>query len=287
MASTSLFNPGRVRLRAFTLTELLTVVGLIALLISLFLPVLAKFRSASDAANCLSNLRQMGTAWAMYVADSRGQLPFYYWSNRQTPDVAWNAYWPGILEKHGVRDEAILCPAAREPTPFNDNNGYGTASAAWTGRYSVDGTVIRFSASRYRQGSYGYNRYLTAGGGFGGAFAGAGGSGASMFSAVRTPSDVPLFVDCVYVDAAPFNGRPDSPVEPPPTLTGTSVRADAVSPSHWKFMLTRHGRGVNVCLADGSAKWVSLEDTYTLTWRENWIKYRLRLTPRSADAGVP
>src|SRR5687767_11172491 len=172
MASTSLLNPGRVRLRAFTLTELLTVVGLIALLISLFLPVLAKFRSASDAANCLSHLRQMGTAWAMYTTDSRGHLPYYVWSGT-LPDRAWKAYWPGILEKQGVADEAILCPAAREPTQVSVNNGYGTASAAWTGRYSVDGTVIRFSASRYRQGSYGYNRYLTAGGGFGGAFAGA------------------------------------------------------------------------------------------------------------------
>lgn len=285
MASRSLFNPGRVRLRGFTLTELLTVVGLIALLMSLFLPVLAKFRSASDAANCLSRLRQMGTAWAMYIADSKGHLPHYVWSNRPTPDRVWNAYWPGILEKQGVRDETILCPAAREPTPADDNNGYGTASAAWTGRYSVDGTVIRFSASRYRQGSYGYNRYLTAGGGFGGAFAGAGGGGASMFSAVRTPSDVPLFIDCVYVDAAPLNGSPNSPVEPPPTLTGASVRDG--SPSHWKFMLARHGRGVNVCLADGSAKWVSLEDTYTLSWRDNWTKYRLRLMPRAGDAGVP
>src|SRR5688500_14109910 len=179
MASTSLFNPGRVRLRAFTLTELLTVVGLLALLLSLFLPVLAKFRSASDCANCLSHLRQMGTAWAMYTTDSRGHLPHYVWFSPDLPDRAWNAYWTGILEKHGVRDEAILCPSAREPTPSNDNNGYGTVSTAWTGRCALSGTVVRFNESRYRQGSYGYNRYLTAGGGFGGAFAGAGGAGAS------------------------------------------------------------------------------------------------------------
>ena len=42
------------------------VIGLIAVLVSLLLPVVGKARSAANAANCISNLRQMGMAWTMY-----------------------------------------------------------------------------------------------------------------------------------------------------------------------------------------------------------------------------
>ena len=62
--SRSLAFPTR---RAFTLTELLVVMGLIAMLLSLLLPVVTKARAASHAAKCLANLREMGNAWTMYI----------------------------------------------------------------------------------------------------------------------------------------------------------------------------------------------------------------------------
>ena len=49
------------------------------------------------------------------------------------------------------------------------------------------------------------------------------------------------------------------------------------SPEQWKFLIARHGRGVNVAMADGGAKWVALEDTYRLQWNGQWYPYRLRL----------
>ena len=42
-------------------------------------------------------------------------------------------------------------------------HGYGDATHRWTGRYASNGSVIRFSEAQYRDGSYGYNRYLTPG----------------------------------------------------------------------------------------------------------------------------
>ena len=91
--------PPRVhRLRGFSLVEILVVIGIIAVLIALLLPVLTMAQAAARSTACQSNLRQLGQALMMYANTNGGWL---------IPVVA-DAGEPG-----GVRGMGTLLPPSQ------------------------------------------------------------------------------------------------------------------------------------------------------------------------------
>jgi prepilin-type N-terminal cleavage/methylation domain-containing protein/prepilin-type processing-associated H-X9-DG protein len=65
--------------KAFTLIELLVVVAIISVLISILVPSLNEARDNAEQVACMSNLRQIGFAFAMYLDDNEGWFPRSVW----------------------------------------------------------------------------------------------------------------------------------------------------------------------------------------------------------------
>jgi prepilin-type N-terminal cleavage/methylation domain-containing protein/prepilin-type processing-associated H-X9-DG protein len=116
-------NP-RGRRRAFTLVELLVVIGIIALLISILMPALSKAREQANAVKCLSNQRNLGNALVMFSNEHKGYLPKAWFNDAPYPggpswrwkDPMWG--WDYILSQYMNQNKDIFRCPSDEPVLF-------------------------------------------------------------------------------------------------------------------------------------------------------------------------
>lgn len=140
-------QPLRRRSTAFTLVELLVVIGIIAVLISLLLPALAKTREAAKDTACKSNLRQVGIFLNLYAQANRGFLPYQYntdaagaWENKTSNNAfmsgvnSFTANWYGQMQLSAnlfaYDSKVFRCPSQYDPI---DETSYAKISYAFNG----------------------------------------------------------------------------------------------------------------------------------------------------------
>ena len=124
-------KPRHHRARAFSLVELLVVIGIVAILIALLMPALHRANDSARALRCASQLRQIGQAIFSYAANQRGMTPA--WGARFTIDDSGDPRsrgWPALLWRFsGVKADSPLyhCPSF----PLDDDTVTYFMEARW------------------------------------------------------------------------------------------------------------------------------------------------------------
>jgi len=234
--------------RGFTLIELLVVIAIIAILAAILFPVFAQARDKARSAACLSNLKQVGLALAMYTQDYDEILPF-----------AYNFWGPGVYNVGGITYNTTngLVPPLIYLSPYVKN--FGVFYCPSGGKTPPNGGQLTYSTALQ---TIGWNWYVTyVMGTYYGGFAAADPTrtGPRYFGvglgSIESPADLVMMGDT----------NPDR-------LQGAYIypHTNAWSLTQvppYKAKPNRHADGDNFIFADGHAKWYRGESIRDKAWQ--------------------
>lgn len=131
----------------FTLTEMLIVIVIIAILAALLFPLSKRIRENAKSANCMQNLRQIGIGLNAYITDKNGRFPngsaHVSWPvNGVNKGLSWYDAASLLMGRTRYRDRMFNDPEAEDlPDCFGCPSGHGSAHhPAWpyTGDYAAN-----------------------------------------------------------------------------------------------------------------------------------------------------
>ena len=215
----------------FTLTELLVVLGVIAILSALVFPALGKALAAGRSAACQSNLHQMQVAYQMYLDDHNGR--FFPWSTNTTEGTLW---YFGLEPKGGSSGEGSRTldkSRARLAPYFTHCGGIEVCPSL---PYKASYFKQKFELASY---GYGLNAYLIAG------TSQNKNSGITRISQVDLPAETIAWADAIQVNEFQAPASPKNP------LLEEWYCLTKGSPPTFHF---RHNKKCNAIMVDGSSR---------------------------------
>jgi len=254
----------RKKFTGFTLIELLVVISIIALLMAVLMPALARVRKQAQKVLCQTNLHQWGLIWSMYTNAHDGSF-HEGWRCHQE-----ETFWEGAIRPYYQDNNDLrLCPLATQPM---SEVGIGKNPFVAWGKANWPGQVLIYG--RYNDtGSYCINEFVC------NPRAGTpelpvGGKLAWNWrnTNVKGTEYIPVFGGGWWNHARPQGS--DDPPEYDGHIVGGGYEGLNI------FCVNRHDGYTNMLFMDWSVRDVGLKELWELRWHRDWTRER-------TTAGLP